>query len=272
MTKLSKIFFTSLILIITGFLILPTISQAKEINYSGPVKDSDYDGLTDQGETQLYNTDPLKADSDGDGYLDGAEILAGTDPTDKSNALTPTPSAAKEIPWPWYISRSSAIVGYLLLFLLIISGISIKTSLIFKIMSPTIAWVNHRLIGYSLSLSVLIHIAALYFDNYSKFTITNLLVPFSSDFKPLYLSLGILGFYLLIIIIVTSIFHIDKYPVIWRNLHYLTYLVFFTIAIHGFFTGTDSSSIVMQVTYATTGIIAASFILYRLYFTYRQIK
>jgi hypothetical protein len=42
--------------------------------------DSDGDGLTDYQETTIYHTDPHKADTDGDGFSDGAEVKNGYDP------------------------------------------------------------------------------------------------------------------------------------------------------------------------------------------------
>jgi len=42
--------------------------------------DSDQDGLTDAEELNIYQTNPLQADSDGDGYLDGDEVKAGYNP------------------------------------------------------------------------------------------------------------------------------------------------------------------------------------------------
>ncbi|MBR9978588.1 MAG: OmpA family protein [Bacteroidetes bacterium] len=45
-------------------------------------KDSDGDGLTDEDETSIYNTDPFNPDTDGDGLSDGDEVLIHkTDPT-----------------------------------------------------------------------------------------------------------------------------------------------------------------------------------------------
>ncbi|MDD5252189.1 MAG: hypothetical protein PHT12_06195 [Patescibacteria group bacterium] len=44
------------------------------------VTDSDGDGLSDSEETQVYRTDSHNADTDGDGYLDGAEVKGGFDP------------------------------------------------------------------------------------------------------------------------------------------------------------------------------------------------
>lgn len=43
-------------------------------------QDTDRDGLPDALET-LYKTDALNSDTDGDGYLDGAEVANGHDPT-----------------------------------------------------------------------------------------------------------------------------------------------------------------------------------------------
>ncbi|UJG41078.1 MAG: hypothetical protein K9W45_01130 [Candidatus Heimdallarchaeum aukensis] len=44
--------------------------------------DSDNDGLSDDSETLIYQTDPLDPDTDDDAYTDGDEIETGTDPLD----------------------------------------------------------------------------------------------------------------------------------------------------------------------------------------------
>lgn len=47
-----------------------------------PNLDSDNDGLTDIDEIEIYGTDPFNPDTDGDTWLDGEEVAAGTDPLD----------------------------------------------------------------------------------------------------------------------------------------------------------------------------------------------
>lgn len=47
--------------------------------------DEDVDGLLTIDEIEIYGTDPLNPDTDGDGHLDGAEVLAGTDPLDPTD-------------------------------------------------------------------------------------------------------------------------------------------------------------------------------------------
>lgn len=49
--------------------------------------DSDGDGLLDAAERDTYGTDPYSADSDSDGFSDGAEVSAGTSPTDAGSVI-----------------------------------------------------------------------------------------------------------------------------------------------------------------------------------------
>ena len=51
--------------------------------------DTDNDGLVDADETNVFGTDPMKSDTDGDGYGDGAELKSGYDPLTPKSALTP---------------------------------------------------------------------------------------------------------------------------------------------------------------------------------------
>ena len=58
------------------------ISDDKEQELGTNKNESDTDGdmIADRLEIELYKTDPLKSDTDGDGYLDGFELLQGYDP------------------------------------------------------------------------------------------------------------------------------------------------------------------------------------------------
>ena len=47
--------------------------------------DTDEDGVSDYDENEIYKSNPLNKDSDGDGYEDGVEVSKGTDPTDQND-------------------------------------------------------------------------------------------------------------------------------------------------------------------------------------------
>lgn len=92
MTKTIKIFLVVLILAASFvvfrifFLFSNRLDTAVAVN--DPVKveydesnDYDHDGLSNTDEA-YWNTDPFKADTDGDGFLDGEEVLSKHDPMD----------------------------------------------------------------------------------------------------------------------------------------------------------------------------------------------
>lgn len=51
--------------------------------------DSDNDGLSDRDEREVYFTDPLNEDTDGDGFVDVAEVATFHDPNDASDGIPP---------------------------------------------------------------------------------------------------------------------------------------------------------------------------------------
>ncbi len=278
--------------ILFAIFLIPSFSvNAFESLYKfSPPKDSDFDGLTDQAEIQKFHTNPLEADTDKDGFIDGAEVLSNTDPNNASDpkdtfslvdyeeytqnyqkvvSLTQSKFSAS---WPWYISRSSGIIAYILLFLIIVSGIGIKTGFIYKITNPDLSWVIHRNIGIIMSISIIIHFVSLMFDEYIKFTVLNVLSPFAPKVGGIYLSIGIISFYIIIAAIVTSFFYQQKYPRLWQVVHYLPYPTFILIFLHGIMMGSDSNTLIMQTVYWSTGISFVLLLVYRISYIFKPAK
>lgn len=63
-----------------------TDSEEKALGTKIDMADTDNDGLTDWAEIRIYKTDPLNADTDGDGYKDGQEVVNGYDPAKPGSA------------------------------------------------------------------------------------------------------------------------------------------------------------------------------------------
>jgi hypothetical protein len=59
--------------------------------------DSDGDGLSNWTESYLTRTNPYKFDTDGDGYGDGVEVMAGSDPRNRASVPRQTPPPPPEI-------------------------------------------------------------------------------------------------------------------------------------------------------------------------------
>ncbi len=261
--KSLKITIASLLILLIGYANISSVCYADLYTNESP-KDTDLDGLTDQGEINIFHTDPNNSDTDNDGFLDGTEVIAETNPldiNDPSKTFTPKPPSPS---WVWYLTRASGITSYLLLFILLITGTGLTSGYIFKLAGPVKVWRFHRTVGITLIAFIAIHLVTLFLDKFMNFSIKELFIPFYSQFKPLYLSMGIIGFYLFILIIATSIFLIVTKYKAWRFIHYLTFPTFAALFIHGLFIGTDSNTLAMQIVYWTTGITGGLAFIYRL--------
>jgi len=167
--------------------------------------------------------------------------------------------------WPWYITRASGIVAVALLLCLILSGIGLVTGYTFKFFEPLTAWAVHKALGLTMIVAVAIHGIALLFDTFVTFTIAKILFPFVSEYRPavlfgmkvgtLWVALGIIAFYGLVAIIISSLLIIDKKPKTWKAIHVISYLVAIMIYFHGLYLGSDLTHGIFRTTWILFGIV-----------------
>jgi len=234
-------------------------------------KDTDIDGLTDQGEMYIFGTDPTLPDTDADGYLDGAEVLSQTDPLDSASPGTVAQvKTTREVPWPWYSARAAGIISYLFLFFITISGIALSTGALYRVFGQVWGWRIHQWIGIMMMVSVIGHVVALGFDKFIDFSLAELLIPFATDYEPVLMASGIISFYFFLILITTSLFVIQKKYRLWRYFHYLSFPMFVATFYHSVFLGTDTKTLTMTIVYWSTATIVGLFVIYRI--LYRKIQ
>lgn len=231
------------------------------VNYEGgPALDSDLDGLTDQAEVQIYGTDPKNHDTDDDGYYDGSEVLAGTDPLDPASIPGLPPigesqtSSSNETPWAWYASRASGLVGFTLLYLSILLGLTIRVGFLRKFFAPLYAMQGHCWIAFQATLFALIHGVLLMFDKFIHFRLLDVFVPFATQYKSALVALGIIGFYLMVILTASS--YVRKYisAKLWRALHFLNIFLYGAVIVHAYLLGTDMQSIIVRNIFVVANI------------------
>ena len=78
-------------------------------------------------------------------------------------------------------------------------------------------------------------------DSYVHFGVTDVLVPFASDWKPSAVAWGIVTTYLLLAVQVSSLLmkRIPRHW--WKRIHLTSWLLFWTGLVHGITAGTDAS-------------------------------
>ncbi len=79
------------------------------------------------------------------------------------------------------------------------------------------------------------------------------------------MALGVLAFYGVAVIIITSLVWVDKKPHTWKIFHLLSYLVLLFVFVHALYLGTDLASGVLRLVWIAVGLLTALAILYRLW-------
>jgi len=143
----------------------------------------------------------------------------------------------------WYLTRSSGTVAYLTLTLSTVWGLLLSTKLVKEWIPATMTLTMHNTLGWTAIGLSIFHAAALLFDSYYTYTVADLLVPFTGPYAPLWVGVGTISFYLLLL--VSASFYGRQWigTHTWRRLHYLTFGAFIMVTLHGWMAGTDSAQL-----------------------------
>jgi predicted ferric reductase len=168
----------------------------------------------------------------------------------------------------WYLSRASAMVAYGLLWLSMATGLIITNKMARIWPGGPIAFDLHQFTSLLGLAFALFHALILVGDKYIKYDLAQVLVPFNSTgYKPVWVGLGQIGFYLLAIVGLS--FYVRKRlgNRSWRVIHYFSFLTFALALLHGIFAGSDSTVVAIQLFYWVTGALLLFLLVYRILIT-----
>ncbi|MBK5289358.1 MAG: ferric reductase-like transmembrane domain-containing protein [Acidimicrobiia bacterium] len=145
----------------------------------------------------------------------------------------------------WYTARAGGIVAWALVSLAVVGGLQLSTRLVRK---PAPSWVLdvHRFVGGLSVAFVAVHLLGLALDPFIGYGVADLFVPFVSTYEPLPVALGVIGFYLLLAIEITSL-AMRKLPRrTWHAVHLTSFVLFVIATLHGLTAGTDRHNALFQ--------------------------
>ena len=142
----------------------------------------------------------------------------------------------------WNLTRASANVAWGTMLFTVLWGVLLTTRVLRGMDRP--AWLLdlHRWLGVVTIGFTAVHMATLVFDSYIDFTIADILVPGTSSYRTLPVGLGVVGFWLLLTIQLTSVFKRRLGQVAWRRIHVVSYPLYGIIAVHALTAGSDVGS------------------------------
>lgn len=142
----------------------------------------------------------------------------------------------------WHLSRASGIVTWGIFTATCLWGILLSTRVLKPYDRP--AWLLdlHTWLGALTMFGIGIHMAAIVGDSYVHFGTADVFVPFASSWKPTAVAWGIIAFYLVAAVQLSSLV-MKKIPKkLWRYIHLTSYASFVLISFHSLAAGTDRAN------------------------------
>jgi predicted ferric reductase len=140
----------------------------------------------------------------------------------------------------WYLSRATAFASLSLLWLSMALGMGITNKMARTWPGAAAAFAIHEYVSLVGLAFAAFHALVILGDHYINFTLLQILVPFTTvDYRPLWVGVGQIGFYVWLIVAVTFYIRSLIGQKTWRVLHYASFAMYLMGLAHGIFSGTD---------------------------------
>jgi sulfoxide reductase heme-binding subunit YedZ len=155
----------------------------------------------------------------------------------------------------WYITRAAGLTAYVLLWLSTAWGLAVSSKILDLFLHRTFTYDFHQFISLLAIGFIVLHIAVLMADRYLPYTLAQVLLPFLSPYRPLWVGIGVIGFYLTLLVTVTFYLRSRIGARTFRAIHGLSLIAYLAATVHGFFAGTDSPLLATELIYASTFLV-----------------
>ena len=155
----------------------------------------------------------------------------------------------------WYVTRSAGIIAYLLLWFSMVWGLVVPSKLLNPIIGPTFTIDFHEFISLLSIGFTLLHVFVLTIDRFLPYTPIQILVPFLSPYRPFWVGMGVIAFYITLLVTITFYLRSKIGMKTFRSIHVLSLLGYLGVTLHGLYAGTDSPLVAMQLLYKGTALV-----------------
>lgn len=164
----------------------------------------------------------------------------------------------------WDTARAGGFTAYLLVTISVLLGLALS-------MRWQVRWWP-RLISYELHVWITIlsfvflgiHIFASWIDPFTRFGLNELLLPFVSHYRPLWMALGIVALYLSLAVTLSLFIRRQIGYTWWLRLHELSFAVWALATIHGLATGSDTRTLWGIEVYIVSAVFVCGMLCVRL--------
>lgn len=164
----------------------------------------------------------------------------------------------------WYATRATGVIALVLLTITVALGV-LGVSRLETPRWPRIVTAGlHKNISLLVVAFVAVHVLTTVLDSFVAISPVSVFIPFTSSYRPLWLSLGTIAFDMLLAVVVTSLLRTRISYRAWKAVHWLAYACWPVALWHGLGTGTDSRLPWLLAIDAACVLLVAGALLWRL--------
>ncbi len=148
--------------------------------------------------------------------------------------------AANSLQFWWYLTRAAGLMGYFLIWLSTAWGLVVSSKILDGFVERAFTYDFHEFLSWLGLAFIGVHVTVLMADKYLPYSVWQILIPFLSPYRPLWVGIGVIAFYLSLLVTVTFYMKAKIGPSAFRKMHYLSFIAYFGATLHGLYAGTDS--------------------------------
>jgi predicted ferric reductase len=163
--------------------------------------------------------------------------------------------AADSVQIWWYVTRASGIIAYLLLWVSTVLGLAVTSKYLDGMLERLFTYDFHEFVSLLSVGFTLVHVLVLLLDRYLPYSLIQILVPFLSPYRPFWVGLGVIAFYVILLVTITFYLRNRIGTRAFRIIHIFSLLGYLGVTLHGYYAGTDTALPSMQILYKLTGLV-----------------
>jgi methionine sulfoxide reductase heme-binding subunit len=164
----------------------------------------------------------------------------------------------------WYATRATGVVALILLTITVALGVAGAGRLESRQLPRLVRSGLHRNVSLLTVAFVAAHVVTTVLDPFVAIGLNSAVVPFSSNYRPFWLSLGTIAFDMLLALVITSMLRSRLSFRTWHAVHWLGYACWPVALWHGLGTGTDSRLSWLLFLDALCVLVVAAAVVWRL--------
>jgi predicted ferric reductase len=162
----------------------------------------------------------------------------------------------------WYVTRSSGIIAYMLLWFSTVLGLAVTSKFLDNLLHRVFTYDFHQYISWLAIVFTVVHVAVLMLDRFLPYSVWQVLIPFISPYRPFWIGVGVLAFYITLLVTVTFYIRNRIGSRAFRTIHILSLVGYLGVTLHGYYGGTDTPLPAMKLLYDGTALVVIFFTVY----------